>query len=54
LGLKGVTLPVGIEIGEERVLFEDFEQQVGVKHRLEQSRQGGFAYSDDALDSDIR
>ncbi len=53
LGLEGVALPVAVEVGQEGILLERLEEQLGGKHRLEQPGQGGLADTDDTFDGQI-
>ena len=53
LGLEGVARPVGVEIGEEGILLEDLEQDLGFESGLEQARQGGLADADDTFDGNV-
>ena len=50
LGLEGIPLPVGVEIGQERVFFKDFQQQLSLEGWLQQARQGSFSDADNTFD----
>jgi hypothetical protein len=50
LCLKGISFTVAIEIGEERVLFKDFQNNFGVECGLKQAGEGGLTDSDHPFD----
>src|SRR5512138_2021943 len=47
LRLKRISFAVGIEIGQKRILLEDFEQNLGIKCILKKAGEGGLPNSDD-------
>jgi hypothetical protein len=53
LGLEGVALAIGVEVREEGVLLEHFQEQLGVELRLQQAGQRGLPYPDHAFNGDI-
>ena len=53
LGLEGVPFPIPVELSQKRVLFEDFEHELGAESGLEHLSQSSFSDPDYSLDSDI-
>ncbi len=53
LSLEGVARPIGVEVTQEWVLLEDFQEDFGGQGLAEKACQGRFADSDGSLDSDV-
>jgi len=50
LGLEGVAAAVAVEIAQEGVFLEDFQEQVGGESRMDETGKRGFADADDTFD----
>ena len=53
LRLKRISFAVGIKIGQERVLFKDFQNNFGVERGLKQAGEGRLTNSDDPFDGNV-
>lgn len=53
LGLKSIALTVAIKIREERILLEDFQNDLGIECRLKQAGKGRLTDSDDPFDGNV-
>jgi len=54
LGLESVSLPVGVEIAEERVFFKDLKEKLRIQFILDEASQGGLAHPDGSFDSNVQ
>jgi hypothetical protein len=53
LRLKGITFAVSVEIGEKRILLENFQEDFGIECWLKKAGEGRFADSDDPFNGNI-
>ena len=53
LGLERIAGAVGVEVTEERILFEDLQQQLSGQAFAEEARQRGLADADRTFDGDV-
>jgi hypothetical protein len=51
--LESIAFAVAVEIGEEGILFENFQQDFGIKCVLKKAGEGGLADSDDPFNGNI-
>jgi hypothetical protein len=54
LSLESVSLSVGVEITEERVLLKDLKKKFRVKFIFDEASQGGLAHSNGTFNGDVQ
>jgi hypothetical protein len=53
LGLKGIAFTITVKIGKERVLFKDFQNDLGIECGLEKAGKSGLTDSDNPFDGNV-